>query len=225
VSDPDPLKMTEEPFRPNTFSVRYTGILTGVGLIVMALSWFLLPPRPATFFGGLALILVFVAGSCFLFLIATLVSLALEGRRRMQFQIAVSLAVPLLFTLWLASRADAVPLETLWRMLTPWLLWPLGIIAWISWHAGCQLRREHPFRGFVIAAAIIGVVCLFWSAGMTSETDYDGEGSDWFLDPEKAKRARETGEYVWRFILYVTTAYLGLFFKFRQRLRVDCGSQ
>ena len=60
----------------------------------LAFAWLLLSPRPAAFVGGLALILVVVAGSSFLFLLATLVSLALEGEHRRQFQIAVSLAVP-----------------------------------------------------------------------------------------------------------------------------------
>jgi hypothetical protein len=103
-------------------------------------------------------------------------------------------------------------------MLTPWLLVPLGIIAWVSWSAGGQLDVENPFRGFLIASAIFGVVCWLWSMGMTVESDYDGEGSSTFLDPEQRKRAKETGEYVWRFLLYVTCAYLVLFLKLRRRL-------
>lgn len=102
-------------------------------------------------------------------------------------------------------------------MLTPWLLIPLGIIAWVCWFAGGQLNRDYPFRGFLIAATILGVLCVFWSAGMVSESDYDGEGSSLYLDPEKARRARETGEYVWRFALYVTTAYLVLALRLKQR--------
>jgi hypothetical protein len=53
---------------------------------------------------------------------------------------------------------------------------------------------------------------------MVSESDYDGEGSSFALDPEKARRARETGEYVWRFALYVTTAYLVLVLRLKLRL-------
>jgi hypothetical protein len=45
---------------------------------------------------------------------------------------------------------------------------------------------------------------------MTSDSDYDG-GSNFFLDEEKAKRARESGEYVWKFVVYVTVAYVTLF--------------
>jgi hypothetical protein len=49
---------------------------------------------------------------------------------------------------------------------------------------------------------------------MISESD--GVDSGWYLDPERAKRARETGEYVWRFVVYVTIAYVALFFGWRR---------
>ena len=208
---------TSDPVKPDTGWVRYLGIVTVIGLAVLVFADYLLPRRPATIVGALALIVVIVGGSQFLFHGATLVSRALEGWRRTQFQVGVSLAAPIMFTLFLASRADAMPTATLWRMLTPWLLIPLGIIAWVCWFAGGQLNPEHPFRGFLIAAAVLGVLCFFWSAGMVSDSDYDGEGSSLYLDPERAKRAKATGEYVWRFVLYVTTAYLVLFQKLRQR--------
>lgn len=208
---------TSEPLKSETGWVRYLGILTAIGLAVLVFADYVLPRRAATIVGALALILVVVGGSQFLFHGATLVSRALEGWRRTQFQVAVSLAAPILFTLFLASRVDAMPTATLWGMLTPWLLIPLGIISWVCWFGGGQLNREHPFRGFLIAAAVLGVLCFFWSAGMVSDSDYDGEGSSLYLDPERAKRAKVTGEYVWRFLLYVTTAYLVLFLKLRLR--------
>jgi hypothetical protein len=208
---------TSDSLKPDTGWVRYLGILTAIGLGVLAFADYILPSRPATIVGALALIVVIIGGSQFLFHGATLVSGALEGWRRTQFQVAVSLAALIAFTLVLASRVDAMPTATLWRMLTPWLLIPLGIIAWVCWFAGGQLNREHPFRGFLIAAAVLGVLCFFWSAGMVSDSDYDGEGSSLYLDPEKAKRAKVTSEYVWRFILYVTIAYLVLFLKLRLR--------
>jgi hypothetical protein len=124
--------------------------------------------------------------------------------------------VPVGIALFLASSVDAVPLETLRNILTPWLLIPVGIIAWIGWAAAAYLDREHPFRGFLITAAVLGLLCWFWTAGMASDSDYDGEGSGFYLDPERARRARETGEYVWRFLLYVTTAYAALFLKWRR---------
>lgn len=92
-------------------------------------------------------------------LMVGLIYRALQRRRSAPFQVAISLAAPVVFTLFLASGADAVPIETLWRMLTPWLLIPLGIIAWICWFAGGQLNREHPFRGFLIASTVLFVLC------------------------------------------------------------------
>jgi len=207
-----------EPLKPDRVWIRYLGILTAIALVTMALAVYVLPGRLGMIVGACAILFGVLAGSQFVFHAATMVSMALHGRRRTQFQIAVSLAVPAALALFLASRADDVPVETLLAMLTPWLLVPLGVIAWVCWFAGGQLNRDHPFRGFIIAAAILGVLCLFWSAGMISVSDYDGEGSSLYLDPEKAKRAKEIGEYVWRFVLYVTTAYLALFLKLKRPL-------
>jgi hypothetical protein len=203
---------TSRPLHPDKRWVRYLGILTAIGVAALLLSYFALSKRDATIVGGLALLFIVGAGGQFLFHGATLVSLALHGRRRAQFQVALSLAVPALVALLLVSRVDAVPIETLWTILTPWLLIPLGIIGGVSWSAGSLLHRDYPFRGFLIATAILGVLCWFWTLGMMSESDYDGEGG-LYLDPERAKRARETGEYVWRFVLYITTAYVALFLR------------
>jgi hypothetical protein len=171
TSDPPP-----DPLKPDPGWVRYLGALTALGLAVLLLAGYVLPSRAAAIVGGIALFFVTVAGGQFLFHVATLTSKALHGRRRTGFQVAVALATPVAFILILASRADAVPVATLWRMVTPWLLIPLGIIAWVCWFAGGQLDREHPFRGFLIAATVFGVLCFFWSAGIVTEPDYDGEG-------------------------------------------------
>ncbi len=202
---------------PDKGWVRYLGILTAIGVAVLLFADFALSKRDATIVGGLALLMVVGAGSQFIFHGATLISLALHGRRRTQFQVAVCIAAPVLIPLFLASRADAIPVQTLLTILTPWLLIPLGIIGYLSWSAGSMTNREHPFRGFLIAAAILGVLCWLWSSGMVSD-DYDDEGG-FLLDPQRAKRARETGEYVWRFVLYVTTAYTMLFLRWRKDRR------
>ncbi|OGA02889.1 MAG: hypothetical protein A3I00_05890 [Betaproteobacteria bacterium RIFCSPLOWO2_02_FULL_64_12] len=198
-------------------AVSYLGVLTAIGLALLLFARHVLAGRAAVLVEALAFIVVVVAGAQFLFHGATLVSAALEGQRRKWFQIAVALAAPVMFALILVSRADAIPLRTLWDILTPYLLFPLGVIAWVCWYSGGQLNREHPFRGFLIAAAILGVLCLAWSAGMTSEYDDYEKGSSEYFDPEKARRGRETGVYVWRVAFYVTTAYLVLFLRLRQR--------
>jgi hypothetical protein len=208
-----------DPLNPPSGWVGYLGVLTAIGLAALVFATYVLPVRAGAIVGGIALFFVVVAGSQFLFHKLTDVSRALDGRRRTHFQVAVTLGIPTAFALYLASQADAVPFETLSRNFHWGLLIPLGLIGWICWAAGSQLDHEHSFRGFLIAAAILGVLCWLWSLGMTTESDYDGERSSTYLDPKKAKRAKETGEYVWLFVLYVTTAYLALFLRLKWRQR------
>jgi hypothetical protein len=208
------------PLKPDPGSVRFDGVVTVVALLGVAVAYYVLPGRVGMFVGALGLFVAVLAGSGFLFFGATMVSMALEGRRRTQFQVAVSLAAPGAVAFFLASRTDDVPLETLHTIVTPWLLVPLGIIGWVCWFSGDLLDLEHPFRGFLIATAVFAVLCWSWSMGMSIESDSNGEGSSaYLLDPEQARRARETGEYVWRFLIYVASAYLVLFLKLRLRLR------
>jgi hypothetical protein len=64
----------------------------------------------------------------------------------------------------------------------------------------------------LIATAVFGVVCLLWTQGMSSDLDSDPDsGSSLYFDRERAAHARATGEYVWRFLIYVSVAYLALF--------------
>ncbi len=196
------------------FYTRVLVILTSLGVAALLLAIYILPRRPAVFVAGLAVLFVLIAVSHLVFFGATRISLALEGPRRTLFQVAISLAVPVVLGLYLASRADALPLETLWTIFTPWLLLPLGVLGWLCWSAAEYLDRGHPFRGFLIVSAALFVLCWLWSAGLT--TDSDGDDSHSYLDPKKAKRARETGEYVWRFAIYVTTAYVVLFLRWRK---------
>ncbi len=79
-----------------------------------------------------------------------------------------------------------------------------GITTWFGWLFGQRLDRETRLQGYLIASTVIFGVCWMGSIGLT------GSGDASYLDPEKAKRARETGEYVWMFVLYVTIAYLAM---------------
>ena len=202
------------------FHAKATGLVALAGVLVLLLAEYLLPRRPAGIVGGLGLLMAVLAAPQCLFQSATLVSHALHGQRRRHFQVAVSLAVAALIGIFLVSRVDAMPVDTLWRFLTPWLILPLAIIATVCWHAGGTLDQEHPFRGFVIAAAIVGALCWFWTLGGTSgATDSDEGGGGFYLDPEQAQRARETGEYVWLYLLYTSAAYSVLFYRWRRAAR------
>lgn len=209
----------ERRFR--VFHAKATGITALAGVLVLVLSSYLLSRRAGVIVGGLALFVTVVAGAQSVFQTATLASHALQGQRRRQFQVWMSLGVLVLFWMFLVSRVDGVPVETLQGILTPWLVVPLGIIATVSWYAGGALDREHPFRGFVVAATVLAVLCWFWTAGMTSgDSDYEDGGSSLYLDRERAQRARATGEYVWRYLIYVSVAYAVLFYRWWKPVRL-----
>jgi hypothetical protein len=201
-----------------------TGIMALAGILVILLAGYLLPPRPAAIVGALALFVVVVTGAHCVFQSATLVSHALQGQQRRRFQVVVSLIAPALVSVSLVSRVDAVPVDTLWGILTPWLILPLAIIATVSWYASGVLDREHPFRGFVITATIFGVLCWFWTMGMTGGDTHDEEGgSGFYLDPGLAQRARETGEYVWRYLIYVSASYAVLVYRWWKPVKPSPG--
>jgi hypothetical protein len=203
-----------EDLRSVRLHAKATGIAAVAAVLVLVVASYLLPQRAGVMVGGPALLVAVVAGAQSVFQTATLASQALQGQRRRQFQVWVSLGAPVLFSLFLVSRVDAVPVETLQGILTPWLVVPLGIIATVSWYAGGALDREDPFRGFVIAATVLAVLCWFWTAGMTSgDSDYEDGGSGLYLDRERAQRVRETGEYVWRYLVYVSTSYAVLLYR------------
>ena len=195
------------------FHAKATGVTAAAGVLILVLAGYLLPQRAGVIVGGLALFVALVAGAQSAFQTATLASHTLHGERRRHFQVWMSVGAPILFGMFLVSRVEAVPVDTLLDILTPWLLVPLAIIGTVSWYAGGALDREHPFRGFVVAATVLAVLCWFWTAGMTSgESDEEG-GPGLYLDPERAERARATGEYVWRYLIYVAAAYAILFYR------------
>ena len=81
--------MSDSAPLPERGLVRYLGIVTAVGLAVLAVASYALPRRAASIVGALALIVVVIAGSQFIFHGATIVSNALTGRHRTRFQVAV----------------------------------------------------------------------------------------------------------------------------------------
>jgi hypothetical protein len=191
-------------------AIRFLGVCTAGCLVLLLGAIYLLPKTSlaAALLGALGLLGAIAAGTQFLYHAATLISKALDGRRRAWFQIAVALATPVTIGLILISRVDAVPMTTLWEMLEPWLLLPLAIIAWVCWHVGRQIvGDDHPFQFFLIVAAALGAWCFLRSMGMFADS--------YGPDSEAAKRARQTGEYVWSFALYVTTAYLVLLLRLK----------
>ena len=148
----------------------------------------------------------------------TAVSMTLQGSQRTAFQVATALVVPLVLSLFFLQRTENLTVYGLFgHMLSPWYLLPFGFIGYVSWHAGTQLDREQPFRGFLIAGAVLFVICVLGYYGIYSEFDEQTETSLSYIDKEAATLAAQTGRYFGQFLAYVLVAYAGLFAKLRTR--------
>ena len=148
----------------------------------------------------------------------TWVSLRLQGRQRKAFQIAVALVVPIALSLYFISRApELVASQMLEPMLTSWFLLPVAIIAYGSWFAADQLDREHPFRGFLVAAAVLFILCLFGYFGIHSEYDEQSESSLRYIDKEAAALAAQSGRYFAQYLVYVAISYGVMLVKLKKR--------
>jgi hypothetical protein len=199
---------------------KFTGIMAAIAGVVFIIVPYIFPQKAAVVIQGLALLLLVGAGSQAFSYGSTLISMRLQGEQRRRFQIAVSLAVPTVLTLYFVSRAEGFDPERV-GLSKVWVLLPLALIAWLCWVGGESMDREHPFRGFLIVAAILFVWCFLKEQGMYFESDdYDPEGgSTAFIDKQRAKFARETGEYAMRYPLYVGTAYAALLARMKKRKR------
>ncbi len=190
---------------------RFFGIVSAILLGVI----FVIPAKIVKAF---ALLGIAVTGWQFLFHGSTVISMTLEGESRRRFQVFVSAVVPILLSLYLIKDAPSLTLQGLFgHMLSAWYLIPVGLIGYVSWAAADQLNGEHPFRGFLIACAVIFVICFMGHSGIYSEYDDYTESSSMYIDKEAAKRAVETGRYFGQFLVYVATSYVAMLMKMRRR--------
>jgi hypothetical protein len=189
---------------------RSSGIVSAILLVVI----FVIPVKIVQVSASLG---IAVTGCYFVFYGSTVISMTLEGESRRWFQILVSVAVPILLSLYFIKDAPSLTLRGIFgHMLSAWYLIPVGLIGYVSWAAADQLNREHPFRGFLIACAVIFVICFMGHRGIYSEYD-DYENSFMHFDEEAAKRAAETGRYFGRFLVYVVTSYVAMLMKMHRR--------
>jgi phosphoglycerol transferase MdoB-like AlkP superfamily enzyme len=167
---------------------------------------------------ALSLIGFAVTGWRFIFHGSTAVSLALEGVARHKFQIFISVALPTLLSLYFIKDTAVVTVEgLLGHMRSIWFFLPIGIITYVSWTAADQLHREHPFRGFLIACAVIFVLCYMGHHGIYSEHDDYTDTSSTYIDKEAAQRARSTGRYFGQFWVYITVSYGAMLIKMHRK--------
>jgi hypothetical protein len=190
---------------------RFFGIVSAILLGVI----FVIPAKIVKAF---ALLGIAVTAWQFLFHGSTVISMTLEGQSRRRFQVFVSAVVPIMLSLYFIKDAPSLTLQMVFgHMFSAWYLIPVGLIGYVSWAAASQLNKEHPFRGFLIACAVIFVICFLGHNGIHIEYDDYTESSSMNIDKESAKRAVETGRYFGQFLVYVTTSYVAMLMKMRRR--------
>ena len=181
---------------------KFFGIASAVLLAVV----FIVPVKIIQAFVLLGLA---ATGWQFLFHGSTAISMSFVGVARRRFQIAVAVVVPLLLSLYFIKDATSITLQgVMGHMFSLWFLIPIGIIAYVSWFAADLLDYDYPFRGFLIACAVVFVICFMGHNGISIEHD---------IDKEAAKRAAETGRYLGQFLVYVTVSYVAMLAKLLRR--------
>ncbi len=188
--------------------------------IASAILLFLTLVVPNRLIQSLSLLGLVATGSQFVFHGSTAVSMILRGSARRLFQIGISLTVPYLLSLYFLNDAAPLTVEQLFEnVFGIWQCISLGVIWYVSWAFADQINIEHPFRGCLIAAAILFVVCFMGYNGIY--TDYSGPDdiTSVYQSKEAAEEATKTGRYWGQFLSYVGAAYLGILVKLMKKLR------
>ena len=187
----------------------------GIASAVLLLIALLIPVKAVNFF---ALFGLTICGCRFLFEFATVISMSIEGKARNRFQFAIAAVVPSLLSLYFIRDVSPITLRgVLGYMFSAWFLLPFGAIAYFSWAAADYLNKEHPFRGFLIASAVIFVICFMGHHENYLETDDHTERNTVIIDKELAKGSATTGGYFGQFIVYIIISYSAMLIKLRNR--------
>ncbi len=193
------------------------GKIFGIASAILLCIVFFIPVKIIQAF---ALIGLAITGWLFLFHGSTAISISLIGEGRRRFQIAISIVIPALLSLYFIKDATSVSLKgTFVHMFSPWFLIPFGIIAYGSWWSADFLDPDHPFRGFLISCAIIFIICFLGHNGIYGEYDDYMESNSWYIENEKANRAAETGRYFGQFLVYVIISYGAMLIKLIRRTK------
>lgn len=201
------------PLERLTAGARFFGIASAA-LLLLALV------VPNRLIQSLSLLGLVATGAQFVFHGSTAISMILRGSARRLFQIGISLIVPSFLSLYFLNGAAPLTIEKLFEnMFGIWQFISLGIIWYVSWAFADQINIEHPFRGCLIAAAILFVVCFMGYNGIY--TDYSGPDdiTSVYQSKEAAEEAAKSGRYWGQFLSYVGVAYLGILVKLMKKLR------
>lgn len=166
---------TKLSFDEEKKEVRSYGILAAICALITAF-WFI-PFIPIKIIAAIAMLGLVGNGWLFLFHGSTVISMLLQGRPRLLFQIFISIVTPILFSIYFLKDAQSITLEGMYvYMFHAWILFPIGIFAYVSFIVNSYLDRYHPFRGFIIASTIFFVLCLIGHHGIRIGSDDDAYG-------------------------------------------------
>ena len=158
---------------------------------------------PVAILKFIALIAAVISGWLLVFRGATVVSHRLTGRHRQWFTVVAALAFPALISLYFLQDVRVFTFSGVFgHMVSPWFLFPVVVIAYFSWIAAEHIDEEHSIRGFLIAAAVLWLLCASGYSGVRlSDDDYDDDSADY------VEQGRLTGRYFGQFLVYVGIAY------------------
>jgi hypothetical protein len=186
-----------------------------IASVVLLLVVIVVPSRS---WAALVSLLLAITVWLLLFHATTWVSLHLQGGQRKAFQVAVALVVPVALSLYFILRTPELsPARMLEPMLNAWFLLPVAVIGYASWFGADQLDNDHPFRGFLIAAAVLFIICLLGYYGIHSEYDEQSESSFRYIDKVAAALAAQSGRYFAQYLIYVAIAYGVMLAKLKKR--------
>lgn len=106
-----------------------------------------------------ALIGAAVAGWLVVFEGGTIISHALNGAARRNFNIAMAIAIPAITSLWFLRGSSSFDFCTAFNLLASPSAWViLFLLAAVGWGAADQMDRQHSFRGFLIASTVLWII-------------------------------------------------------------------
>jgi hypothetical protein len=172
-----PPETKELSFDEQKKEARIYGILTATCALIAAF-WFI-PLKPLKIIAVIAMLGLAGNGWLFLFHGSTVISMLQQGKRRLLFQIFISILTPIPFSIYFLKDTQSITLEGINVFLFQewtWSLFSIGFVGYFSWLVAKYLDKDHPFRGFVIASTVFFVICFFSQHGIRFGNDDDAYG-------------------------------------------------
>ncbi len=150
----------------------------------------------------------------------TLVSLLLHGPARKWFQYAVALIYPLAASTYFLGSANTLDLAwSVGELITAGSALAITAAVAVGWFAAPELHQEHPFRGFLIWAALVFLFNFTGFHGTFFDDEMFGEVQSMFVDKEYSRLAAGKGFYAIAFLVYTLAGYTGLAIRHARLIR------